>query len=470
MAGEKVFIGPRLRELRQGQDHTQAQMAAALGVSASYINLIERNQRSASLRFLIALSDTYGVDWRQMTSNSNSLAVADLRQLFRDPAFGGVEPDIEELRSALDSAPNLVEGVFNLFRTHRAYAEQLAAQNEAMGHAENGAMVSEPVVHDFFRSQNNYFAALEEAAESLHASHPLDPAEMYGGLKRYLEDVHKVKVELVPAAQMGKAVRVFDRENRVLRLSIALDYINRVFHLGLSAGFVGFRPMFDMILDNSAITNPHHRARCQVELGNYFAAAVMMPYRAFMEEALASRYDLEHLSTTFGVSFEQVCHRLTTMQRPGARGIPFFFLRIDRAGNVSKRFNATPIQLARFGGACPKLDTHFCFRMPGRIMTQVVEMPDNTRYFTVNRTVDRPSYRYSSDDKRLAVSLGCALPYAVQMVYGDDIDASAPRHVTEIGVNCRLCPRQNCEQRAHEPFTQNFAVDENRRGATRFES
>ncbi|MEL6966173.1 MAG: short-chain fatty acyl-CoA regulator family protein [Pseudomonadota bacterium] len=470
MSSEKVFIGPRLRELRLGRDLTQAQMAAALGVSASYINLIERNQRSASLRFLIALSDVYGVDWRQMTSNATRLAVADLRQLFRDPAFGGVEPDIEELRAALDSAPNLVQGVFHLHRTHRAYAEQLAAQNEAMGHAENGALVSEPVVHDFFRSQNNYFAPLEAAAEDLHSRHGLDPAEMYGGLKRYLEEAEGVRVELVPAADLGKAVRAYDRENRHLRLSQALDYVNRVFHLGTSVGFVSYEHVFADVLEASSITNPHHRARCRMELGNYFAAAVMMPYGAFKEEALASRYDIEHLSSLFSVSFEQVCHRLTTLQRPGARGIPFFFLRIDRAGNVSKRFNATPIQLARFGGACPKLDTHFCFRMPGRIMTQVVEMPDNTRYFTINRTVDRPSYRYSSEDKRLAVSLGCALPYAAQMVYGDDIDATAPRHVTEIGVNCRLCPRLNCEQRAHEPFSQSLVVDTDVRGATRFES
>jgi predicted transcriptional regulator len=216
--------------------------------------------------------------------------------------------------------------------------------------------------------------------------------------------------------------------------------------------------------------NERAAARCRVELANYFAAAVLMPYDSFYTEAVQQKYDIDRLSARFSVSYEQVCHRLTTLQRPGQRGIPFFFLRVDRAGNISKRFNVTPIQLARYGGACPRLDVHYCFRVPSRIMTQIVEMPDHSRYLTINRTVDRPSPRYSTEDKRLAVSLGCPVEYAQDTIYGLKIDPASTRMVTEIGVNCRLCPRKYCEHRAHEPFYSDLKLDEFRRGVTRLES
>lgn len=206
--------------------------------------------------------------------------------------------------------------------------------------------------------------------------------------------------------------------------------------------------------------NKHAAERCLTALANYFAGAMIMPYQAFYEEALHSRYDIDHLSTRFSVSFEQSCHRLTTLQKPGRRGIPIFFLRIDRGGNVSKRFNVTPIQLARYGGACPRLDVHSCFRMPDRVITQIVEMPDRSRYLTVNRTVNRPAVRYSSEDKRLAVSIGCSVENAPQTVYGVDINLNSSRMITQVGINCRQCPRADCEQRAHDPLHADLTLAE----------
>jgi predicted transcriptional regulator len=194
-----------------------------------------------------------------------------------------------------------------------------------------------------------------------------------------------------------------------------------------------------------------------------------MPYGAFLTEARASKYDFDHLATRFGVSFEQACHRATTLQREGAQGVPFFFLRIDKAGNVTKRFNSTDFHLAEHGGACPRLEVHTSFRTPGRIVPQFVEMPDSSQYFVMSRTVDRPTSARHAQDNRLAVAMGCAVEHAGDIGYAEQFTVTGAR-MTPIGINCRICPRANCDQRAHHAAILSRPVDERRRGATRYDS
>ncbi|MEM9332654.1 MAG: short-chain fatty acyl-CoA regulator family protein [Pseudomonadota bacterium] len=470
MAGEKIFIGPKLRELRHSRSLTQAEMAAQLNVSASYINLIERNQRPASLKFLITLSDNFGLNWRDLTKDDSGLALSDLRQITKDAAFGDHLPDIEELRIALDGSPNLVSGFVNIYNAYRAYGERLAELNEFLSATEDTDLGVDHNVHDYFRHNNNHFPEIEAKSQTVIASNMHDRGEIYGALRDYLSEELAVEVKIVRDEVLGASLRYYDREKKQLVLSDGLDHTNRVFQMAHMIALIGHVDTLNKQLPKTILENELAASRCRVELANYFAAAVMMPYDEFHAEAQHTRYDIERLSARFSVSYEQVCHRLTTMQQPGKRGIPFFFLRVDRGGNVSKRFNVTPIQLARFGGACPKLEVHYCFRVPGRILTQIVEMPDHSRYFTINRTVDRPSIRYSNEDKRLAVSLGCPVEYAPELTYGKSIDPSFSQMITEIGVNCRLCTRTGCQQRAHDPFHTSLKIDEDRRGITHFES
>ncbi len=470
MAGEKTFIGPKLRELRKTRGLTQAELAKALNVSASYVNLIERNQRSASLKFLITLSDKFGLNWRDLTNSDTGLALADLRQITRDPAFGKITPDIEELRSALEGAPNLVNGFVRIFNAYRTYGERLAEQNEAIATSSDSQLSIEQSVHDFFRSNNNYFQDIEDCAEALNSKLKCDREEIYGALKQHLSSDLGIAVKLARDESLGSSLRYFDRDRNELLLSDGLDHNNKAFQLAHMIALIEHQQLFNEQVPETVRGHERGAARYRVELANYFAAALMMPYGEFYQDALQFKYDVERLAARFSVSYEQVCHRLTTLQKPGQRGIPFFFLRIDRGGNVSKRLNATPIQLAQFGGACPRLDVHFCFRVPGRILTQTVEMPDHSRYFTVNRTIERPSFRYSTEDKRLAVSLGCPVEYAPELIYSMNVDPNSSRMITEVGVNCRLCPRHKCNQRAHDPFFSSLHLDEDRRGVTHFES
>jgi hypothetical protein len=471
-AARKTFIGPRLRQLRRERRQSQAEMARQLGVSPAYVNLLENNQRSLSVQVLLRLSEAYGVDWRDLLQDDATTALADLRNALQDPVFGPDKPDLQELRAALDHCPSFARALLILHRSYRTLSERLlAAGVGSAGDADELAGVSpESVVHDLFRSHRNHFEPLERAAADFRRGEPIDTDEMYGYLKLRLKRDLGIAVRTVPTDELPHTLRSYDERRGLVLLSQGLDHPNRIFQLTHVAGLLQFRETIDGVIEAAGIAEPRARARCRVELANYFAAAVLMPYEEILREALDSRYDLDHLALRFGVSFEQVCHRITTLQREGAQGVPFFFLRIDKAGNVTKRFNATTFNLAEYGGACPRWDIHLSFRTPGRILPQFVEMPDGTRYFTLNRTVDRPSLSHESQDQRLAITLGCAAEFAGQIVYAQRYQRDDPELFAPIGINCRLCPRQNCAQRAHQPLHMDLPIDERRRGETRFES
>ncbi|MDG4647757.1 short-chain fatty acyl-CoA regulator family protein [Roseibacterium sp. SDUM158017] len=466
----KTFIGPRLRRLRLEQGQTQAQMGRALGISTSYVNLLEKNERSVSVPVLLKLFEVYGVDWRDIAEDDDTAVLADLRAALQDDLFDGHRPDLPQLRAAQIHSPDLVAAFLKLQRAWLAATDQLMTLASS-GEGDGTFLTTSPeaAVHNFFRRHHNHFDVLEAAAEAFWEGRSVAPDDVYAEAKGVLRDRLGLRVRLAQVDEMAGTLREYDEARREVLLSEALDHPNRVFQLVHVAGLVELSGLLDELLAQSGITDAHGLARCRVELANYFAAAVLMPYGPYLAEALASRYDFDHLATRFGVSFEQACHRATTLQRSGAQGVPFFFLRIDKAGNVTKRFNATDFHLAEYGGACPRLDVHTSFRMPGRIVPQFVEMPDASQFFVFARTVDRPSVTRHAQDVRLAVAMGCSVEQIGRIAYAGDLGAS-PAHPTPIGINCRICPRANCEQRAHNALVLSEPLDERRRGATRYAS
>jgi predicted transcriptional regulator/transcriptional regulator with XRE-family HTH domain len=469
--GKKTFIGPRLRQLRKERGETQAAMASALGISATYVNLLENNQRSLSLQVLMRFSDAYGVDWRELVEEDGANLLADLRNVVQDPIFGDDKPDLHELRSALDHCPKLARNMLRLHKTYRTLSERVLSNSTAEGDSSTVFGVTpESMVHDVFRKNRNHFPTLEAAAEDFRKGEDIATDEVYSYLKARL--ARKFGIAVIPTAvnDLPDTLRLYDEENRQILISDALDYPNRVFQLTHVLGLMEYGDTIDAVIERAEINEPRGQARCRVELANYFAAAMLMPYEDFLSAAHKNLYDFDHLAALFGVSFEQACHRATTLQRDGAQGVPFFFLRIDKAGNVTKRFNATSFHLAEHGGACPRWNIHLCFRTPGHTLSQFVEMPDGSKYFTINRTVDRPSTGHLSQDNRLAITLGCSIEHASKLVYASLYQLTDPNLTTPIGINCRLCPRQHCAQRAHQPIHLDLPIDENRRGSTRFES
>jgi hypothetical protein len=459
----KTFIGPHLRRLRMDRGETQAQMARALGISASYVNLLENNERSVSVAVLLRLFDSYGVDWREIADDDGATQLTDLRLALQDPVTGPVRPDLAQLRAALVHAPDLVRAFLNLSRAWQTASDQLLTLSDGAA----ATASPEAAVHAVFRRHRNHFRDLEEAAERFWDRTP-DRDDLYPALKSRLRDRLGVTTRLVAVEDLPGTLRQYDDSRREILLSEALDHPNRTFQLVHMAGLLELGALLDGLVARAAVTDPRAQARLRVELANYFAAAVLMPYAPFLAAARATKYDLDLIATRFGVSYEQACHRATTLQREGAQGVPFFFLRIDKGGNVSKRFNATDFPLAEYGGACPRLDVHTSFRTPGRIVTQLVEMPDGSRFFTFARTVDRPTWARHRQDNRLAVAMGCAVEHAGEVGYAEG--QSLQSLATPIGINCRICPRPDCDQRAHQSMVAVRPVNQNRRGATRYDA
>jgi predicted transcriptional regulator/DNA-binding XRE family transcriptional regulator len=464
----KTFIGPRLRRLRKEHAQTQAEMAKTLGISTSYVNLLEKNERSISVPVLLKIFDSYGVDWQDIADDDETAQLADIRAVLQEPLFESVRPDLPQLRAALTHSPDLAACFLRLHSAYLAATDQLLV-TAGTGEAGQELLTSSPesIVHDVFRRNRNYFHDLELAAEAFWDGRPVHADDIYAALKSRLLEKLGLRVRLVPVAEMPDTLREYDGDRGEVRLSEGLDYPNRVFQLVHVAGLIEQADLLEQLLIRSGISDVHGKARCRVELANYFAAAVLMPYGPFLAEALGSKYDFDHLATRFGVSFEQACHRATTLQRSGAQGVPFFFLRIDIAGNVTKRFNSTDFHLAEYGGACPKLEVHGSFRTPGRIVPQFVEMPDTSQFFVFSRTVDRPSLTRHAQDIRLSVAMGCSVDHASAVGYAENLSLGRDQAV-KIGINCRICPRAKCDQRAHHPVILSETLDERRRGATRY--
>jgi predicted transcriptional regulator/transcriptional regulator with XRE-family HTH domain len=466
----KMMVGSRLRQLRRANKQTQAEMGRALGISTAYVNLLENNQRSLTVELLMKFTDTYGVDWRELTKDTTTSRLADLRNALRDPVFGDDVPDVQELRGAIDHAPRLVDHFLRIYQMHRTTLDKMMRGGRETPLTDLLAMSPEAIIHDFFRSHSNHFDALERAAEGLRTAEAVASDDVYASLKTRLKRVHGISVRIATIEEMSEGLRFWRQSQRLVLLSEALDFENRAFQLAHILCLLECDEILDELICTIPISSEAGRARLRVELANYFAAAFLMPYGAFLAAAERTRYDVDRLASAFGVSFEQACQRLTTLQRDGARGVPFFFLRIDRAGNVTKRFNSTSFNLADQGGACPVWNIHSAFETPGVILPQLVELPGGERYFTISRTADRPMPGGEARSRRLALALGCELRHASRIGYAGVFNLKKRDLFSSIGINCHLCPRKACGQRAHQPLFVELPIDPSRRGTTRYES
>lgn len=471
----KLFSGRQIRRLRRELGLTQTRMAEELGISTSYLNLLERNQRPVTAQILVRLAEAYDVDLRSFAGNEEANALASLNEVFSDPLFAGYRIDQQELKEVAGASPEIVQAVIALYQ---AYRRALTGAAELAGRLtdHDGPVTVDSLrdpaeeVRDFLRARNNHFPELEAAAEELHARAKLAPDELYSGLKAYLAGTLGTGCVTMPVDLMPRLIRAYDRHRRRVLLSEALTESGRVFQLAFQIALLEHGALLDRIVGDAGVPSPEARRLARINLANYFAGAVMMPYDSFLRAAEALRYDIDILCSRFSASFEQVCHRLTTLQRPGARGVPFFMIRIDSAGNVSKRFSAGSFQFARLGGACPRWNVHAAFQTPGRILTQIVQMPDGARYFSIARTVPRAGLGLgqAQSDRHFAVALGCEIAYAGRLVYAEGHDLARATADMPIGINCRLCDRPDCDQRAFPPLNRPLIVDENRRELSPF--
>ncbi len=518
---KNVVIGTRLKKLRRERGLSQVNLADRLGISASYLNLIEHNRRSLTVPLLLRISQILNVDPQIFSVQQDSQLIAQLTEILKDPMFeelGLSEEDVGEMAANAPAFGQAMTKAYNAFRNTQddlqVLSERLAQdpvlsdstyrlktlltsimsfseilhdnvdldpaerqnflkivldESESltetvgdmlglitgdglMGGAEH--ISPDEAVTDFLQIKGNYFQELEEVANELRQEAGLGGPAPRARLVAYLLDRHGVSIEIAGREIHDTEFTIYDEGKRHLTLSNVLSSESTNFHLALFIGHMSYEKTFERLVDTPELPTVAAKEKAKAALANYFAGACLLPYDEFYEAAQASRYDIELLQHRFTASFEQICHRLTTLRRPDTSGIPFHLIRVDIAGNISKRFSASGMRIPRYGSACPRWVMHSAFLTPGIICTQVAQMPDNSRYFSMARTVIKPSFGFNHPKGHYVVSIGCEISDANQLVYADGLKLDATNTATSVGVACRLCNRPNCPQRAAPPPPQ----------------
>ncbi len=471
----KIFAGRRVRKLRNELGLSQNGMAGELGISVSYLNLIERNERPLTAQLLIKLSETYSIDARSFAQEEEIRAAVEMEEIFSDPIFQQSPVPRSEIGALAEDAPGVSEAIKRLYRSYveiREFQMGTADQStkDERGEVVLAAGVEDPIeqTRSFLEHSGNYFPPLESRAEDIARELSAANGSLFETIVDRLQTRHGVSVQITTIDNMRRILRHYDRHRKKLMISELVDPSSRTFQAAFHLGLLEAGQELDSISLKVGALDTAAQKLARITLGNYFAAALMMPYTAFYEAADAHFHDLDVLSARFSASFEQVAHRLTTLARPTKRGIPFFMIRVDAAGNVSKRFSSGSFPFSRFGGTCARWNIHSAFRNPGTIERDIVEMPDGTKWFSICRTVQRRATPWGEPGAQFVLGLGCELKYAKQLVYSRGLDLKS-HDATPIGINCRLCERPDCAQRASPPLIRRLIINENTRGLSPFE-
>lgn len=464
----KTFLGVKLKTLREQRGQTQAALAQALKLSPSYVNQLENNERPLSVAVLLRLQSALGVDLQFFSEDDEARLFAQLHEIVAETALPaaaeGRVPDAE-LRTLVQQMPALSQLLLRLHGRARGAEQRLASLGlgERDGHAGSAASLGpHEEVRDFFYAQHNHIDTLDRAAEALSAR--LGAADHAQDLTRRLEAhllaAHRIQVQQLPEERL----RRFEPAQRLLLLSDALTPGQAAFQLATQLAYLEAGAEIARLV-GTAPFSAEAASLARIGLASYFAGALLLPYGRFLAAAQELRYDIALLAKRFGVSFETVCHRLSTLQRREARGLPFFFVRVDRAGNISKRQSATDFHFSRSGGTCPLWNVYEAFAQPGRVLTQVARMPDGRSYLWIAHCELRPTGGYGAPAREFAIGLGCDLRHAEQLVYAKGLDLASPDSATPIGPGCKLCEREGCAQRAFPPLGKQLRIDENERSA-----
>jgi XRE family transcriptional regulator, fatty acid utilization regulator len=466
MPDQKIFAGPRIRRIRKERELTQTAMAEAIGISPSYLNLIERNQRPLTVQLILKLSAAFKIDPVELHGETGG-TVKDLREVFADPLLAAELPGPEELIEVAEAAPNAASAMVKLYRAYRESQARLSDLSALMSKdgrpALTGARLPLEEVQEVLASRPNFFENIEGEAEAFHDL--IKPGEdLAGALKGWLKSQHGVSVRVLPAAIMPNWRRRYDRHSQRLFISERLSAPDQTREIAVEACLMRMQVAIAGEIQGLKFSSDEARRIARFELGRYAAHALMMPYAAFLSAAQRAKYDIDVLRSRFGVSFEHASNRLTTLARNGAAGVPFFMLEADHAGNRFRRAGAQGYPQQRFGGACPKLIIHDSFTQPQRILTEAVEMPDGAEFLVIARTLEGPHGAFNERPRRTAILLGCDMGYKDEIVYGASLPAATP-----VGPACRLCERSGCLSRAEPPITRPLGLDEMVSGLSAFD-
>ena len=433
-----------------------------LEISPSYLNQIEHDVRPLTVAVLLRITEVFGVDATFFASEDDTRLVAELREVTMDRDVA-IDVDLAEVSDMVNAHPMLARAMVNLHRRYRLTTTQLAAATEdrySDGSGSGSITMPHEEVRDYFYQRQNYLHELDTAAEDLTIRMRMHRAELARELADRLTMVHGVHIKR--RTDLGDTVlHRYDPVAKTLEISGHLASGQTVFKMAAELAYLEFGDLIDKLVEEGKFTSEESTILARLGLANYFAAATVLPYRQFHDVSENFRYDVERLSAFYSVSFETIAHRLSTLQRPSMRGVPLSFVRVDRAGNMSKRQSATGFHFSSSGGTCPLWNVYETFANPGKIGVQIAQMPDGRNYMWVARTVERRAQRYGQPGKTFAIGLGCELRHAHRLVYSEGLDLSG-ENSTPIGAGCRVCERDNCPQRAFPALGRALDLDEHR--------
>lgn len=455
-----------MRSLRERRQLRQTELAQMLGVSSPYLSQLEHDDRPLTPRLVECLAKLFPLEWQDFPSDDTEQLSNLLREAVSDPIFGSPLA-AETIARLAEQQTAFAQRFVELHNAYRRANQRVEMVDEALAvDADEGARLPWEEVRDWFHLSNNYVDPIDRAAERLAVSvagQAIIPT--IEDLRLYLQKHQAISVELRPDA----VLRQYDVDRRVLQIDVSHPAPSIRFQLAYHLAVTALGDAIREIADAASLRSETARKLLSIGLANYAAGAVLMPYRHFRRSAREYRHDVDRLALFYQTSFEQTCHRLSTLQREGERGLPIFFCRVDLAGNITKRHSATRFQFARFGGACPLWIVHEAAAIPDRILVQLAETPDGLRYVSIAKGLVKASGRFDRIPRRYAVALGCEAQHASEFIYADNIDTLSALAATRIGVSCRICPRQDCEQRAFPPNDQKISVDPLRRGVVPYE-
>ena len=468
-------IGSRIRKERRSKGLSQSDLSKSLGISPSYLNLLESGRRTITVPLLIKIGNELGLSLKDLTVESNKRMLSDVMDVLSNEMFEDLDITNLETNEFIGNNPNIAKALLTLNDSYKSLRDDMQNRLEKMDvdsavKERKSSRLPVEVVSDFLQDNKNYFDTLERKAEELREKIGLRFGPGIGSTEikftNYLRSEYRNEVKIVPPEEDDKSIKRYNKKENILYLSEMITYTARNFHLAYQIAYFDGTELIEKIIKDNKFYSEEVMPLLKISLMNYFAAALIMPYDDFLDSAKKYKYDIEILMHHYAASFEQITHRLTNLQKPGNEGVPFHFLKTDIAGNVSKRFSLSGIHIPRHGGSCPRWNVYIAFLGPGKIHPQISRMPDGKVYFCIARAFEKGIERHGMPRSFVSIGLGCDMQYAKELTYSEGMDLQNKKLETPIGVSCRICPRVNCQQRAFPPIDKDLKLDISYRGAS----
>ena len=469
MDQKDIQIGYKIKNTRRKLGITQADLSRKLSISPTYLNLMESGKRKISLDLLLKMANELNIEISDISKKTDTNLYQNLMDLLGDNLFENLDITNFDVKELLRSNPLIAKALVKLGDNYKKKNMDIVSKVENIsGKFIDSRKNSFPgeVVADFVQENENYFPKLEEFASDIFNKIQTNNRVGYSSICEYLLSKHKIEVKDVVPDESKPFTKQYDKIKKIFFVSDYLNLETKKLYAGAHVAQLEASNIIDQYLNNFSFPSEESKKLSKVALLNYTGAAIMMPYKAFYNECVKQRYDVELLQNTFAVSFEQVAHRVTCLQKPEMKGIPFHMLRADVAGNISKRFSLSGIEIPRYGGACPRWNIYKAFTMPGKINAAVSKMPNGKKYVCIARTVEKGIGKHGMEKTLLSIGLGCEVKYAKDFVYSDTLNLNDKKTETPIGVNCRTCDRMDCQQRAFPPLHKKFDIDLDKRGVS----